>query len=64
MAAGKPVGVRCVQLTADNRCKIFGCTERPPVCLSLRASDEMCGSSAVEALGRLAEWEQLTRPDN
>jgi uncharacterized protein len=63
MADGKPAGVRCPQLTADNRCRLFGRPERPLVCLSLRASEEMCGFSAVEALERLAGWEQLTRPD-
>ncbi|MBV5342049.1 MAG: YkgJ family cysteine cluster protein [Deltaproteobacteria bacterium] len=63
MADGKPAGVRCNQLTADNRCRLFGCVERPAVCLSLRASEEMCGSSTDEALERLSEWELLTRPD-
>ena len=62
MAAGKPAGVRCPQLTADNRCRLFGCAERPPVCRSLRASEEMCGSNSEEALDRLAGWEQLTCP--
>ncbi|NTV49456.1 MAG: YkgJ family cysteine cluster protein [Geobacteraceae bacterium] len=64
MADGKPAGVRCPQLTADNLCRIFGRAERPPVCMSLRANEEMCGSSADEALERLAEWEQLTQPEN
>jgi Fe-S-cluster containining protein len=63
MNAGKPAGVRCFQLTADNRCRLFGRVDRPPVCLSLRASEEMCGSSAVEALERLTGWEELTRPE-
>jgi uncharacterized protein len=63
MAAGKPAGVRCPQLMTDNRCHLFGRAERPPVCLSLRANEEMCGASTVEALERLTEWEQLTRPD-
>lgn len=63
MAGGKPAGVRCTQLTDDNRCRLFGSTERPPVCLSLRAHEEMCGTNSGEALERLARWEQLTRPD-
>ncbi|MDD2308420.1 MAG: YkgJ family cysteine cluster protein [Desulfuromonadaceae bacterium] len=63
MAAGKPAGVRCPQLTADNRCRLFGSAERPAVCRSLRPHKEMCGSSAIEALERLAEWERLTRPE-
>lgn len=63
MAAGKPAGVRCPQLTADNRCLIFGHAERPAVCLSLRASEEMCGSDNVEALEILTRLERLTRPE-
>ena len=63
MAGGKPAGVRCSQLTDDNRCRIFGAAERPLVCRSLRASEEMCGSGNTEALERLAGWEQATRPD-
>ena len=63
MAGGKPAGIRCLQLTADNRCMLFGRPERPQVCRNLRASEEMCGSSAIEALERLAGWEQVTRPE-
>lgn len=63
MPAGKPAGVRCIQLTHDNRCKLFGHAERPAVCRNLRPGKEMCGSDDVEALDRLSEWELLTRPD-
>lgn len=64
MPGGKPAGVRCVQLTADNRCKLFGKPERPAVCVSLRPSEEMCGSSAEEALAWLNWLEEETRPLN
>ena len=50
MPHGKPAGVRCVQLTADNACAIFGQPERPAVCVHLRPTQEMCRSSAEEAL--------------
>ncbi len=63
MPDGKPAGVRCVQLTDDNRCKLFGLPERPAVCVRLRPSEEMCRDSAEEALAGLAELERLTRPD-
>ena len=63
MMNGKAAGVRCIQLTADNRCLLFDNIKRPPVCRSLRPSGEMCGATSHEALERLAEWEQLTRPD-
>jgi Fe-S-cluster containining protein len=62
MPDGKPAGVRCVQLTADNRCQIFGQPERPEVCNRLRPSEEMCGQNAGEAFAYLIELERLTSP--
>ena len=62
MPAGKPAGVRCAQLTADNRCAIFGQPERPAVCVSLRPGPEMCGASAQEAMVWLTALEQATAP--
>jgi hypothetical protein len=62
MPNGKPAGVRCVQLTSDNRCRLYGKPERPAVCASLRPSEEMCGASFAEALARLTELEQATQP--
>ena len=63
MPDGKKAGVRCLQLTDDNCCRLFGSDLRPPVCLSLQPSSEMCGSCASDALQQLAAWEQATRPD-
>lgn len=63
MPRGKPAGVRCVQLTEENRCKLFGKPERPPVCLNLQASPEMCGNTSIEALAYLAELEIATKPE-
>lgn len=62
MPQGKPAGVRCVQLTADNRCRLFGRPERPAVCVGLRPSWEMCRESADAAYAGLRELERLTRP--
>jgi uncharacterized protein len=62
MPNGKPAGVRCVQLTPDNRCLLFGQPERPTVCVRLRPSVEMCGQTADEAYAYLTELERLTRP--
>jgi uncharacterized protein len=62
MEKGKPAGVRCIQLSEDNRCRIFGSDVRPAVCGSLRPEREMCGSSAVAAMQHLTELELLTRP--
>lgn len=61
MANGKPAGKRCIQLTADNRCRIFGMPERPPVCGSLKASLEMCGQSAAAAMEYLSQLECATQ---
>jgi Fe-S-cluster containining protein len=62
MPDGKPAGVRCVQLTADNRCSVFGLPERPAVCCALRPSEEMCGDSTAHALAYLTFLELMTRP--
>ena len=62
MPHGKPAGVSCVQLTADNLCRLYGRPERPRVCIGLRPSPEMCGESAEEALAYLTELERLTAP--
>lgn len=55
MPAGKPAGVRCIQLDDENRCKIFGDPARPAVCGSLQPGPEMCGSSN-EAAMRYLTW--------
>jgi hypothetical protein len=62
MPDGKPSGVRCVQLTADNKCKLFGQPERPSVCVKLRPDAEMCSNSTEEALAWLYALEEATRP--
>jgi len=62
MPDGKPAGVRCVQLTPDNRCKIYDHPDRPAVCARLRPSAEMCGQNADEAYAYLMELERLTSP--
>jgi hypothetical protein len=60
MPGGKPAGVRCAQLTADNQCAIFGRPERPAVCASLRAEPEMCGTDRAHALAWLTQLETAT----
>ena len=65
MPQGKPAGVRCVQLDAALRCRIFGRPERPAVCRQLRPSLEMCGPRAdrgAHATLYLARLEALTAP--
>jgi Fe-S-cluster containining protein len=60
MPQGKPAGVRCVQLTDDHRCAIFGQPERPPVCSGLRPEAAMCGDHQGQAMAYLAALEAAT----
>jgi Fe-S-cluster containining protein len=64
MAGGisKPAGVRCVQLSKDNHCLIFGHPERPAVCSSLKPTPEMCGDSREQAMRWLGVLETSTTP--
>ncbi|MCE2487578.1 MAG: hypothetical protein J4F42_18860 [Desulfurellaceae bacterium] len=62
MPDGKPAGVRCVQLSADNRCLLFGRPDRPAVCRDLCPSESMCGRTASQAYAYLARLERLTEP--
>jgi hypothetical protein len=62
MPNGKPAGVRCVQLTDDLRCAIFGHRDRPACCGGLQASDEMCGDSREHAMSWIARLDEMTRP--
>lgn len=58
----KPAGVRCLQLTVENACAIFGHSDRPAVCASLRPSAEMCGENREQALRWLGHMEDQTAP--
>lgn len=60
MPHGKPAGVRCVQLDAANRCRLFGSTQRPAVCGGFQPEPTVCGGSAAEALALIAALERLT----
>ncbi|KJS84394.1 MAG: proteinase inhibitor [Peptococcaceae bacterium BICA1-8] len=62
MPEGKAAGVRCIQLTPDNQCKLFGKTERPLVCSTLKPSLEMCGTKYEDAFVYLSSLEESTKP--
>jgi Fe-S-cluster containining protein len=62
MPDGKPAGVRCIQLTEQNLCAIFGKKERPACCSGLQASAEMCGDTRAAAMVWIADLERLTAP--
>jgi hypothetical protein len=63
MPDGKPAGVRCVQLDAQDRCRLFGKPERPAVCLSFKAERGMCGFDRIEAMRLLGELQIATEPE-
>lgn len=62
MPDGKPAGARCVQLTEDMRCAIFGQPQRPAVCASLRPAAVMCGKHRNDAIAWLTRLEASTAP--
>ncbi|MFA9202680.1 MAG: YkgJ family cysteine cluster protein [Flavobacteriales bacterium] len=62
MPHGKPAGVRCVQLDAQNLCRLFGLPERPLFCGTLQPALEMCGQTQQQAMIYLINLEQLTLP--
>jgi Fe-S-cluster containining protein len=60
MPTGKPAGVRCLHLSLDMLCAIFGQASRPAVCGQFKAEPEVCGSSQEEAIRLIGWWEQAT----
>ncbi|MGJ7117915.1 YkgJ family cysteine cluster protein [Morganella morganii] len=62
MPEGKPANTRCVQLSAQNLCLIFGSPLRPAVCAGLQPSWEMCGESRDDAMTYLLDLEKQTSP--
>jgi hypothetical protein len=62
MPAGKPAGVRCVQLDERDRCRLFGRPERPSVCVSLAPHADLCGGSREQAMAWLTRLELQTIP--
>ena len=62
MPHGKPAGARCVQLTDDEACALFGDPRRPAFCSGLRPSEEMCGATRGHAMVYLTRLEALTAP--
>ncbi|EMJ0103094.1 hypothetical protein CIW68_09245 [Enterobacter cloacae] len=62
MPEGKPANVRCLQLSKDNLCKIFGSNLRPKVCSSLQPSLRMCSTNRTDAMTYLIKLENDTCP--
>ena len=64
MPNGKRAGERCVQLTVENHCALFGLPQRPAVCLAFSADPQVCGETREEALQLLGWLEQMTCADD
>lgn len=60
MPEGKPAGVRCIQLTDQNYCKLFGKPERPTVCSTFKALADVCGTENEHAYQLLTQLEIKT----
>ncbi|RTE86509.1 MULTISPECIES: YkgJ family cysteine cluster protein [Gammaproteobacteria] len=60
MPQGKPANTRCIHLSDDNLCNIFGQPERPKVCDEFSAQSYVCGNSREEALILLTQLEVET----
>ena len=60
MPRGKAPGERCLHLSSDYLCQLFGLPQRPAVCSAFQADPMMCGDNRQEAI-RLIDWyEQAT----
>ena len=60
MPNGKPAGVRCINLSADNLCLIFGHVDRPKLCDSFKATADVCGTNRADALYLISDLEAQT----
>ncbi|MFI8608900.1 YkgJ family cysteine cluster protein [Pseudomonas sp. NPDC077649] len=60
MPQGKPAGVRCIHLSAEHLCALFGRPERPAVCVGFSADEQVCGDSREAAIRLLGWLEQAT----
>ena len=60
MPQGKPAGVRCLHLSVEQLCLLFGQPERPAVCSDFKADIEVCGTDQTDAIRLIGWWEQMT----
>ena len=60
MPHGKPAGERCLHLSVDYLCGLFGPPERPAVCGAFQADIEVCGRNREEAIKLIGWWERMT----
>jgi len=60
MPQGKAAGQKCIHLTEDYLCGLFGKPERPKVCDQFDAHLDTCGRNREEAIWLLTTLERET----
>lgn len=54
---GKEAGQRCIHLSCEKKCRLFGHPDRPQVCIDFKPDEAVCGSSFEDAMVLLTELE-------
>jgi len=57
MPEGKPANTRCIQLSDDLLCKLFGKANRPKVCVNFKFDTLICGENQEAAMRIMNELE-------
>lgn len=60
MPNGKAAGERCLHLSKDHLCGLFGRPERPAVCAAFQADATVCGDTREAAIQLLGWLERAT----
>ncbi|QIQ74310.1 YkgJ family cysteine cluster protein [Pseudomonas coronafaciens] len=60
MPQGKPAGERCLHLSVELLCALFGMPERPAVCSQFKAAADVCGIDQADAIRLIGWWEKAT----
>jgi len=60
MPEGKPAGERCLHLSVEALCGLFGKPERPAVCSEFKAGADVCGVDQADAIRIINWWEAAT----
>ncbi|MBP1140980.1 hypothetical protein JOE29_002931 [Pseudomonas sp. PvP009] len=60
MPDGKPAGERCLHLSVEFLCALFGRAERPGVCSQFKAAEDVCGADQADAVRLIGWWEKAT----
>ncbi|PHX52479.1 hypothetical protein AO354_34040 [Pseudomonas syringae pv. syringae] len=53
-------GERCLHLSVEFLCALFGRAERPAVCSQFKAAEDVCGADQADAIRLIGWWEKAT----